>query len=274
MVFATTRVVKVCSVGLLEQGYVGLRRALRQYFFFSSRRRHTRYWRDWSSDVCSSDLALGRMERNARSLLEMVNDMLEYSRLEAGQSALHIETLEVKDALEEVAALFEPEAREKKIVLRVETDERLGRVRTDRRKLAQVVSCLVSNALKFTSSGSVTVSAGAAEGDRWYMEVTDTGIGISSDALAYIFDRFRQVDDRLTRSYNGVGLGLAITRRIVELLEGEITVETKQNEGSRFRVTWPREARPRTGTGSLVMQQQPSKPSATPEDAQRRLRAV
>jgi len=217
--------------------------------------------------------ALGRMERNARSLLEMVNDMLEYSRLEAGQSALHIETLEVKDALEEVAALFEPEAREKKIVLRVETDERLGRVRTDRRKLAQVVSCLVSNALKFTSSGSVTVSAGAAEGDRWYMEVTDTGIGISSDALAYIFDRFRQVDDRLTRSYNGVGLGLAITRRIVELLEGEITVETKQNEGSRFRVTWPREAQPRTGTGSLVMPQQ-SKPSATSEDAQRRLRAV
>jgi PAS domain S-box-containing protein len=216
--------------------------------------------------------ALGRMERNARSLLDMVNDMLEYSRLEAGQTALHIETLAVKEALEEVAGLFEPEAREKKIVLRVEVDERLGRVRTDRRKLAQVVSCLVSNALKFTSSGSVTVSAGTTEGDRWYMEVTDTGIGISSDALAYIFDRFRQVDDRLTRSYNGVGLGLAITRRIVELLEGEITVETKQNEGSRFRVTWPREARPRTGTGSLVMQQ--PKPAAPSEDAQRRLRAV
>jgi PAS domain S-box-containing protein len=216
--------------------------------------------------------ALGRMERNARSLLDMVNDMLEYSRLEAGQSALHIETVAVGEVLGDVAGLFEPEAGEKKIVLRVEVDERLGPVLTDRRKLAQVVSCLVSNALKFTSSGSVTVSAGEAEGDRWYMEVTDTGIGISSDALAYIFDRFRQVDDRLTRSYNGVGLGLAITRRIVELLEGEITVETKQNEGSRFRVTWPREARPRTGTGSLVMQE--PKPSAASEEARRRLRAV
>jgi PAS domain S-box-containing protein len=215
--------------------------------------------------------ALGRMGRNARSLLDMVNDMLEYSRLEAGQSALHIETLAVGELLEDVARLFETEAREKKIVLRVEVSEHLGRVRTDRRKLSQVVSCLVSNALKFTSSGSVTVSAGEAEDDRWYMEVTDTGIGISSDALAYIFDRFRQVDDRLTRSYNGVGLGLAITRRIVELLEGEIKVETKQNEGSRFRVTWPREARPRTGTGSLVMQ---PKPAASAEDAQRRLRAV
>jgi PAS domain S-box-containing protein len=215
--------------------------------------------------------ALGRMGRNARSLLDMVNDMLEYSRLEAGQSALHIETLAVGELLEEVARLFETEAREKKIVLRVEVSESLGRVRTDRRKLSQVVSCLVSNALKFTSSGSVSVSAGEAEDDRWYMEVTDTGIGISSDALAYIFDRFRQVDDRLTRSYNGVGLGLAITRRIVELLEGEITVETKQNEGSRFRVTWPREARPRTGTGSLVMQ---PKPASHAEDVQRRLRAV
>ncbi|MFL6285851.1 MAG: ATP-binding protein [Pyrinomonadaceae bacterium] len=215
--------------------------------------------------------ALGRMGRNARSLLDMVNDMLEYSRLEAGQSALHLETLAVGELLEEVARLFETEAREKKIVLRVEVSEGLGRVRTDRRKLSQVVSCLVSNALKFTSSGSVTVSAGEADADRWYMEVTDTGIGISSDALAYIFDRFRQVDDRLTRSYNGVGLGLAITRRIVELLEGEITVETKQNEGSRFRVTWPREARPRTGTGSLVMQPKPATPA---EDVQRRLRAV
>lgn len=216
--------------------------------------------------------ALGRMERNARSLLDMVNDMLEYSRLEAGQAALHIESLAVGEVLEEVARLFETEAREKKIVLRVEVDERLGSVLTDRRKLAQVVSCLVSNALKFTSSGSVTVSAGVAGGDRWYMEVTDTGIGISSDALAYIFDRFRQVDDRLTRSYNGVGLGLAITRRIVEMLEGEITVETKQNEGSRFRVTWPREAQPRTGTGPLVAQQ--PKSAAPSEDAKRRLRAV
>jgi signal transduction histidine kinase len=76
------------------------------------------------------------------------------------------------------------------------------------------------------------------------------------------------VDDRLTRSYNGVGLGLAITRRIVELLGGEIKVESRQNEGSRFRITWPREAHPRTGTGSLV----PPRPKA--EEPPRRLRAV
>jgi PAS domain S-box-containing protein len=212
--------------------------------------------------------AISRMERNGRALLEMVNDMLDYSRLEAGRSALHLERLAPGEVIEAVARGFETEAREKKIDLRVEVAREVGEVSTDRRKLTQVVSCLVSNALKFTSAGSVAVSAGAAGAERWYIEVTDTGIGISSDALAYIFDGFRQVDDRLTRSYNGVGLGLAITRRIVELLGGEINVESRQNEGSRFRITWPREAHPRTGTGSLVA------PRAQAEEMQRRLRAV
>ena len=80
----------------------------------------------------------------------------------------------------------------------------------------------------------------------------DTGIGIASDALTYIFDEFRQVDDRLARTYGGTGLGLAITRKIVELLEGEISVESEPQEGSRFRIVWPRTVRQRTGTGSLA----------------------
>ena len=83
---------------------------------------------------------------------------------------------------------------------------------------------------------------------------------MSSDALSYIFDGFRQVDDRLTRPYSGVGLGLAITRKIVELLGGEIKVESTQNEGSHFRIMWPRISRPRTGTGSLVGERQTTPP--------------
>jgi PAS domain S-box-containing protein len=211
--------------------------------------------------------AVTRMHRNARALLDMVNDMLEYSRLESGRTALRIEPASVEDVIGSVAKKYGAEAREKGIELKVEVAHEVGSVLTDRQKLTHVVSCLVSNALKFTSAGRVCVRSGADGAARWYIEVTDTGIGISSDALSYIFDGFRQVDDRLTRSYNGVGLGLAITRRIVELLEGEITVESKQNEGSRFRITWPRRARPKTGTGSLVM-----RPS--PEELQRRLRAV
>ena len=111
----------------------------------------------------------------------------------------------------------------------------------------------MSNAVMFTAAGAVRIGAAPLDDARWYVEVSDTGIGISSDALQYIFDGFRQVDDRLARSYSGVGLGLAIARRIVELLDGEITVESRPNEGSRFRITWPRAVRVRTGTGSLVM---------------------
>jgi signal transduction histidine kinase len=125
-------------------------------------------------------------------------------------------------------------------------------VRTDRNKLTQVVSNLLSNAVKFTATGEVTVSAGPVDESRWFLEVKDTGIGISREAISFIFDEFRQVDDRLARSYSGVGLGLAITRKIVELLEGEIAVESRPDEGSRFRIVWPRATRQRTGTGSLL----------------------
>jgi PAS domain S-box-containing protein len=213
--------------------------------------------------------AVGRMERNARSLLVLVNEMLEYSRLEAGRSALHLEVLSVTEVVGSVAESFAEEARSKKIELALAVAPELGRVRTDRRKLTQVITCLVSNAIKFTSTGHVSVTAGAEGADRWYIEVADTGIGISSDALSIIFERFRQVDERLARSYNGVGLGLALTRKIVELLEGEITVESQPNEGSRFRITWPCDARLRTGTGSLVQPQ-----AQQPEEFERRLRAV
>ncbi|MDT4968656.1 MAG: hypothetical protein QOJ64_3393, partial [Acidobacteriota bacterium] len=140
----------------------------------------------------------------------------------------------------------------KEIQLNVDVAADLGLVLTDKHKLHQVLSNLVGNAIKFTTAGTVTIKAAPVDRDRWYLEVSDTGIGISGDALTYIFDEFRQVDDRLARSYGGTGLGLAITRKIVELLEGEISVESQPQEGSRFRIVWPRRGRQHTGTGSLV----------------------
>ncbi|HYP53882.1 MAG TPA: PAS domain-containing sensor histidine kinase, partial [Pyrinomonadaceae bacterium] len=196
--------------------------------------------------------AVVRMERNARNLLELVHDLLDYSRLEAGRAALRLEHVDVSEVVREVVGAYLPAAHARGIELRAEVSPELGTVWTDRHKLSQVLSNLVSNAVKFTSTGEVTVKAAPANGARWCVEVSDTGIGMSTDALEYIFDSFRQVDERLTRTYSGVGLGLAITRKIVELLEGEISVESKENEGSRFRITWPRATRQRTGTGSLV----------------------
>jgi signal transduction histidine kinase/HAMP domain-containing protein len=196
--------------------------------------------------------AVERMGRNARSLLELVNDLLDYSRLEAGRSALQLENVDVVAVTQDVVKGFAAEVREKRVQLQAEVSPELGYVLTDRHKLSQVLTNLVSNAVKFTATGTIRIVAAPLDDTHWFLEVSDTGIGISREALSFIFDEFRQVDDRLTRPYSGVGLGLAITRKIVELLEGEITVDSRPNEGSHFRIVWPRNAQPRTGTGSLI----------------------
>jgi signal transduction histidine kinase len=196
--------------------------------------------------------AVERMGRNARSLLELVNDLLDYSRLEAGRSALHLEDVDVAAVTEEIVRSFATEVEEKHVRLEAEVSPALGTVNTDRHKLSQVLTNLVCNAVKFTATGTIRVVAAPLDDTHWFLEVSDTGIGISPEALSFIFDEFRQVDDRLTRPYSGVGLGLAITRKIVELLEGEITVKSNPNEGSHFRIVWPLNAQPRTGTGSLI----------------------
>ncbi len=199
--------------------------------------------------------AVGRMERNARSLLELVNELIDYSRLESGRSALQLEEVDVAEIADEVAQQYQLAAAEKHVELRVNVSPELGRVVSDQRKLAQVLANLVSNAVKFTASGTISVAAAPLDETRWALTVRDTGIGMSRESLGFIFDKFRQVDDQLTRAYGGVGLGLAITRKIVELLEGEIEVESRPGAGSNFRVTWPRAARARTGTGSLIREQ-------------------
>jgi PAS domain S-box-containing protein len=202
--------------------------------------------------------AVTRMERNARSLLELVNDLLDYSRLEAGRAALQLEKVQVADIIKATLADYTREAATKRVALRVELSPQLGEVMTDKYKLEQVLANLVGNAIKFTSAGAVTIAAAPVDEEHWCLEVSDTGIGIERDALSYIFDEFRQVDDRLARSYGGTGLGLAITRKIVELLGGEITVKSVPQEGSRFRITWPRVISQRTGTGSLIEKSVPA----------------
>ena len=196
--------------------------------------------------------AVQRMDRNARALLDMVNELLEYSRLEAGRAALELAFVNVLELAEGKVQEYSAEAQRRGIDLRAEVSPDLDKVVTDRGKLLQVLSSLVGNAVKFTATGSVVISAGPVGEDRWSLEVKDTGIGMPGDALSYIFDEFRQIDDRLARSFGGTGLGLAITRKLVELLEGEITVESKPKEGSRFSIVWPRIIRQHTGTGSLV----------------------
>jgi signal transduction histidine kinase len=196
--------------------------------------------------------AVTRMERNARSLLELVNDLIDYSRLEAGRAALRLKWVDINELVDEVVNGFAKVAAEKGVKLEYEVAPTCQQVMTDSHKLHRVLSNLVSNAVKFTSVGSVSICASSIDDEYWSIEVRDTGIGISADALKYIFDEFRQVDDRLTRSYSGTGIGLAITRKITDLLEGKIEVRSTPGGGSVFKITLPRVIRQRTGTGSLT----------------------
>jgi signal transduction histidine kinase len=193
-----------------------------------------------------------RMERNARALLTQVNALLDYSRLEAGRAGLRLERVDVARLISSLVGDFAEEARAKGIELIAQVAPDLGMVTTDRDKLAQVIFNLLSNAIKFTRDGIVTIRAANGGEDSWYLEVSDTGIGIPEKTLPFIFEGFRQADDRLTRAYGGVGLGLAITHKIVQLLGGEIAVESRVGHGSRFRIVWPRTVAQRTGTGSLI----------------------
>ena len=196
--------------------------------------------------------AVARMDRNARSLLSLVNNLLDYSRLEAGRAALRIEIVDVAEITREAVERIDDEARAKGVRLEVEIADDLKPISTDRQKLAQVLENLIGNGIKFTEAGEVRVRIAAHNRDCWMLEVSDTGKGMSEQEQAVIFDEFRQVDDRLTRRFGGAGLGLAITRKIIELLGGEITVESAPDLGSRFRVLWTYAPPQRTGTGSLL----------------------
>ncbi len=196
--------------------------------------------------------SVARMERNALNLLTLVNNLLDYSRLEAGRSALHFEPINVGELAREVAESYMPEAEAKNVRLEVEVAPDVRRIYTDRQKLIQVMRNLVGNAVKFTATGEVRVRVAGHDAERWMLEVSDTGIGMTANEQAFVFDDFRQGDERLARRFGGVGLGLAITRKIIELLGGEMTVESALERGSRFRIVWEYAPMQRTGTGSLL----------------------
>jgi signal transduction histidine kinase len=181
---------------------------------------------------------LGRVQANGRHLLGLINDVLDLSKIEAGQLKLAIDDYIVGQIVKTVEAATEPLARNKGLVLSVDIAAGLPRGRGDERRLTQVLLNLAGNAVKFTDKGSIAISARAANGCFEFL-VKDTGPGIAPEHQSRIFEEFQQVDDSNTRQKGGSGLGLAISRRIVELHGGKIGVESEPGRGSTFRVEIP-----------------------------------
>jgi signal transduction histidine kinase len=181
---------------------------------------------------------LKRITANGKHLLGLINDVLDLSKIEAGQLTLALDDYSMKDVVHSVYGAVEPLAADKKIAFKTEIAPNLPSGRGDERRLTQVLLNLVGNAIKFTDTGEVTIRASASNG-TYSVSVRDTGPGISEADQAKLFQEFQQADNSITRKKGGTGLGLAISKRIVEMHGGQIKLESQVGKGSTFSITLP-----------------------------------
>jgi len=181
---------------------------------------------------------LQRLEANGRHLLGLINDVLDLSKIEAGQLELELSDYCMQDIAQTVRSTLEPLAADKKLGFKVEVAPQLPSGHGDGRRLTQVLINLVGNAIKFTDAGEVAIKAEAHNGS-FHVSVRDTGPGISADDQAKLFQEFQQADNAITRKKGGTGLGLAISKRIIEMHGGRIWVESQPGQGSTFTFTLP-----------------------------------
>jgi signal transduction histidine kinase len=181
---------------------------------------------------------LERIQTNGKHLLGLINDVLDLSKIEAGQLVLSLNDYSVKDMMGGVYVAVEPLAGNKKLNFKLEVPPDLPTAHGDERRLSQVLLNLVGNAIKFTDTGEVAMKAAAANGS-YTVAVTDTGPGIAEADQAKIFEEFQQSESTHTKAKGGTGLGLAIAKRIVEMHGGRLWVESKLGSGSTFFFTVP-----------------------------------
>ena len=183
-------------------------------------------------------LYTSRILDNGKHLLDLINDILDLSKIEAGKSTVQPEDVALDELVNEILNQFEPIAIQKKLELHATIPKRIAPIRTDRRHLKQILINLVGNAVKFTSKGSVTVEVitEAANHKAIGLLVSDTGIGIPEDQLDLIFEAFRQADSFLTRNFEGTGLGLAISKSLCDLLGFTLSVTSESGIGTTFTI--------------------------------------
>jgi signal transduction histidine kinase len=181
-----------------------------------------------------------RIDSNSKHLLSLINDILDISRIEAGKMPLHATEFAVADLIAEVTAELDPIIVRSKLKVTTELDSDGKLLHSDRQKVKQIVLNLLSNALKFTPEGSITVTSRLRRSEGTLaIAVKDTGIGIAPEDQGTIFEDFRQADSSPTREYGGAGLGLSICRRLASMLGGRLTVESKVGAGSTFTLILP-----------------------------------
>ncbi|MEZ4239066.1 MAG: ATP-binding protein [Myxococcota bacterium] len=185
-------------------------------------------------DACDD---LERVESSARHLLRLIDDILDLSRIEAGRTELALVHVSVALIAARAAALVQPLADTQRVALEVDVDDDCV-AHADEARLLQVLVNLTTNAAKFSPRGTVKIT-GHRRGDDVEIEVSDDGIGMDADALAVVFERFRQVDDAPTRRHGGIGLGLAICRELTRAMGGEVVVASERGVGTTFTVRLP-----------------------------------
>jgi signal transduction histidine kinase/CheY-like chemotaxis protein len=198
---------------------------------------------------------LQKIHGAGRHLLQLINDILDLSKIEAGRMDLYLETFDAKAMVDEVVSTIQPLIRQKANTLRVTLGDGLGPMHADLTKLRQALFNLLSNASKFTEAGTIElrVSREHRDGMEWIVcAVRDSGIGMTAEQLARLFQPFSQADASTTRKYGGTGLGLTITKRFCEMMGGTVTVESVPGEGSTFTIHLPADVQPPPVTSEHV----------------------
>jgi signal transduction histidine kinase len=185
---------------------------------------------------------LEAIHENSQHLLRLINDILDLAKIEAGRMSLDVSEVDIPHLLEDVSTANAGLLVNKEVEMVVEADPGLPTLTGDESRLKQVITNLVSNAVKFTEKGKITLRA-LKEANNMVLQVADTGIGIAKDDLDAIFEEFTQADTSASRAHEGTGLGLTITRRLVQMHGGTITVESEPGKGSTFSVTIPLDAK-------------------------------
>jgi signal transduction histidine kinase len=184
---------------------------------------------------------LQRVDASARHLLQLIEAILAFARIEAGREEVHLEPCDLRLIASEVAMLIQPVATKQGLQLVLDLQPDMGLVRSDPGKIRQILINLLSNAVKFTERGGLRVAV-FRDGDESVLRVSDTGVGIAPEHIARIFDPFWQVEQPRTRRVGGTGLGLSVTRHLARMLGGDVRVTSKPGVGSTFTVRlrdWP-----------------------------------